>query len=327
MLHLRVSSWVGRRPVVAIALVEHMGDIMAAEPLSRRARQMFPNARILWFVRHPYATLVQHYPALVKTVPVTCLTEWLLLRDGIGADVVWDLHLTGRTCPQCGIPVERHGEAQTLTFENYYRRGSLLTVQSLCAGLDPIDQTPALELDEAVARSVTDLGLQARFVAIHCASNEAIRDWPREKWAALLEHISGQLGLHVVELGLAARVVERDTSRSRSLCGLLSIMQTAEVIRRAALFIGVDSGPAHIANAVGTEGVILLGRYRNFVGQMPYSGRYADGTAATIVRADGPVATLSVDQVIEAVDARLSLARSRFPSDDPAGLAATNAFP
>ena len=110
-------------------------------------------------------------------------------------------------------------------------------------------------------RGVDRLGHPTHFVVIHCVSSEVIRDWPREKWIELVAEILEELGLPVVEIGTRAVVVTRDAIRRRSLCGKLSIQQTAEVMRRAALFIGIDSGPAHIANAVGSPGVILLGGY------------------------------------------------------------------
>ena len=83
-------------------------------------------------------------------------------------------------------------------------------------------------------------------------------------------------------------------------------METAEVIRRADLFIGIDSGPAHLANAVGTPGVILLGAYGGFRSYLPYSGGYATGMAADIIRADGPAADVPAAAVYDAAMRRLS---------------------
>ena len=127
----------------------------------------------------------------------------------------------------------------------------------------------------------------------------------------------------MVEVGLrAACAVDGSdvagTARPVNLCGRLSLLETAEVIRRAALFVGVDSGPAHLANAVGTPGVVLLGRYRGFDAYVPYSGGYADGSNATLVRADGPAATIDPAAVARAV--RAELARARGPA--PTGAAA-----
>ena len=87
-------------------------------------------------------------------------------------------------------------------------------------------------------------------------------------------------------------------------CGQLSVLGTAAVIRRASLFVGIDSGPAHFANALGPPGVILLGSYGPFAKYTPYSGRYANA-GATLLQHDAPVAELPVETVFDAVRARL----------------------
>ncbi len=91
------------------------------------------------------------------------------------------------------------------------------------------------------------------------------------------------------------------TARVLNLCGRLSILETAEVIRRSALFIGIDSGPAHLANAVGTPGVILLGDFLGFRRYMPYSGGYKNGTNGRIVYADRTVRNIPADAVLREI--------------------------
>jgi ADP-heptose:LPS heptosyltransferase len=109
-----------------------------------------------------------------------------------------------------------------------------------------------------------------------------------------------------VEVGLKSLVVTPDGEMNRSLCGQLSILQTAEVIRRSSLYIGSDSGPAHLANAIGTYGVIVLGHYRHFRRYMPYSGDYANGNRCQLLYNDGPVSAMPVDTIIDAINYRLS---------------------
>lgn len=113
--------------------------------------------------------------------------------------------------------------------------------------------------------------------------------------------------MSVAEIGLHPTVITEDSNRKRTLCGHLTIEQTVAVLSKATLFIGIDSGPAHLANAVGVSAVILLGGYKGFVRYMPYSGGYQDGTRADIVRTNGPMNTLPVAAVAHAVRNRPSL--------------------
>jgi heptosyltransferase-3 len=295
-----------RRPVVAILRMERMGDIVAAEPIARLARQKFPDAWICWVTEAPYAPLPQGFSAIDHVVAVRCLTEaWLLQALGL-FDVTWDLHYNGFGCPRCCIV--RDDRDVRLTQRNHYDHGNLLAVECHCGGLPRLDESPVLAPPPAAAAAVDALALPRRLVVIHAASIDPTREWPAEKWRALVARIlAADPAATVAEVGLRPRVIEADGPRQRTLCGRLSVLETAEAIRRARLFVGIDSGPAHLAHAVGTPGVVLLGRFLTFSQHMPFSGRYANGEAATLVRADGLAAELTVDAVFAAVMGRLAV--------------------
>ncbi len=302
LLHMRGLAG---RGMVAIAMVEHLGDIIAAEPISRFARLRHPGAKIVWFARRRYTAIPAGFAAVDTVISVTCLTEWLLLMaSGVG-DPVFDLHIHQRECPRCHVPILKSGPAAAIDYGTYYDAGNLLAAQCLSGDLPVLTEGPSLPLDVRASAQIDQLTLPDRFVVVHCASNEASRDWPREKWAELVPQIMDDAGLAVIEVGIRAVAVSRDGNRQRNLCGKLSIQQTAEVIRRAVLFIGIDSGPAHIANAVGTPGVILLGEYRGFANYMPFSGAYQNGKGAEIVRTNGSMDTLPVAAVLAAVRRRI----------------------
>jgi ADP-heptose:LPS heptosyltransferase len=294
-----------RRPLVGIAQIERMGDIVALEPIARLARQRFPQGRICWISRAAYASLPCSYPEIDHVVIVRCLTEWMLLRRLRVFDVVWDLHVNGRMCPRCCVPQDKPG---TLPEQgDYYDYGSLLEVECRCAGLPVLTDGPVITPSSDTVRRVDALALPSRFIAIHCVSNDQERDWSEDRWRELTGRLlAADRTLAIVEVGMHPLVVRRHEARQRSLCGTLSMLETAEVIRRAALFIGIDSGPAHLANAVATPAVILLGSYLSFRRYTPYSGGYANGETADIVRADGPVSGLAVEPVLAAVAARLA---------------------
>jgi heptosyltransferase-3 len=308
--YLELRRWRrGGKQTLAVALIEHMGDIVAAEPMSHLARKEHPNAAIGWILREPYREIVENFPSIDKLVTVTCMTEWLLLWGANTTDQVWDLHVSARTCHKCGIPFRKRGIPGRLTYSTYYNHGNLLAVNCLSADLPVINNAPHLRPDDAAIRAVDDLALPRRIVVIHCRSSEDRRDWLVEKWRTLVEWITGHTGFTVCEIGSHPYVLQHSTPATRSLCGALSIMQTAEVIRRAALFIGIDSGPAHLANATGTPGIILLGRHAGFESYTPYSAGYADGTLADLVRCDGPAANIEVESVIARVSKRLAIDR------------------
>lgn len=292
------------RQIIAISLIEHFGDIVACEPVSRYIRHLYPKAYIIWFVRKPYRELIAYNPFVDQVAVLHCLTEWIALTKSKFFDDIVDLHIQERICPICRLPLRKVKGCSDITLENYYRFGGLLSVFSQGAGLPPLHDQPAVYIPHKVRAKVNGFQLPSEFIVIHCLSNEASRDWEPLKWQELIERLTMMLHCNVVEVGLKPLVDER-LPNYLSLCGQLSLLETAEVIQRAKLFIGIDSGPAQLANAVGTFGIILLGHYRAFQRYSPYSGNFTTSTGAHLLYEDGPVAAMSVERVYQAVEMRL----------------------
>ena len=307
LISLRLRrSFVDRRAPVAIALMDRLGDVVSVEPVARRARELFPDAPILWFTSAPYAEVVAAYPSVDRVVVVRCLTEWMLLWSAVSFEAVLDLHFNGTYCQSCVISLEKAGTAARITGDRHYHYGNQLTTRCLCAGLPPIALGPRLVPGKTARHKVDALHLPAEYVVFHCTASDHSREWSDENWPKLAAFAVGELAVDVVEIGLSPRAVRTDGPRRRSLCGQLSVMETAEVIRRARLFIGIDSGPAHLANATGTRGVVLMGHFRDHERYMPYSGEYETGALCDFLWAEGPVASLPLAPVQAAVRRRLA---------------------
>ncbi|EHJ45959.1 glycosyl transferase family 9 (plasmid) [Solidesulfovibrio carbinoliphilus subsp. oakridgensis] len=288
---------------ICIGLVEHLGDIVACEPVVRYLRQARPEARIFWCVRQAYADLVSHHPDLSGIIEVACPSEWRALVAAQAFDGVVSLHLAQRHCPLCKGQVGVQARFPTVTEVNYYFYGSLLEVFGACAGLPALRDQPRLHLPPACVPAVDALGLPPRYAVFHRQSLDEARNWDDAKWDVLARRLPEAFGLPVVEVGgpPAAGTPALGGEGHRDLRGRTSILETAEVIRRASLFVGIDSGPAHLGNALGTYGILLLGRFSVFRHHMPYTGVYATGENSRILRADGPARDISAEAVLEAV--------------------------
>ena len=297
--------FVDRRPPVAIALMDRLGDIVSVEPVGRYARERYPDAPILWFTTAPYASLLSGFRAVDRVVTVRCLTEWMLLWRTGPFRAVLDLHFSGVYCLDCVISFPKPGAAGAITAETHLDYGNLLATRCVCAGIPPITQGPELSPDADTRRKVDELDLPDGFVVIHCAASDVSREWRDENWLGLVDFVADRLGREVVEVGLLPRAVRASGERRRNLCGQLSPVETAEVIRRARLFIGIESGPAHLANAVGTRGIILLGRFRGLERYMVYSGAFETGERARLLWAEGPTCSLPFETVLAAVSREL----------------------
>jgi heptosyltransferase-3 len=168
------------------------------------------------------------------------------------------------------------------------------------AGLPSLDEAPRVYLPPSAVERIDKLGLPSKFIAINCTSNANEKNWPLEKWKVLIEKMADSFGIPIYELGLEP-LITFVVPLYKSLCGSLSVLETAEVIRRAKLFIGIDSGPAHLANAVGTFGIVMIGSHLGFERYNPFSGGYRDGSNAVLLYAIGSVQTIKVDSVFSEV--------------------------
>ena len=293
--------------MVLVTLLEHLGDIVACEPVARQLKKQDPSIFLAWGVKDAYRELIDTNPHIDLTLPMHCLSERLLIGHSGLVDRFHDLHFPGRHCSLCRTPLQRPRDTP-VGLDNFFENGGILASFSLAGGLPPLDEAPRVTIPVSATVRVDTLGLPEHYVAVCASSNSPDKDWPAEKWQALSARVHRELGLTAVEIGLGSVLPAGEGSRI-DLCGRLSILESTEVIRRAALFVGVDSGPAHLANAVGTPGIVLMGAFLGFPRYLPFSGSYANGQGAEIVRAQGPAAGIAVDEVFAAVRRRLARGR------------------
>ncbi|NQU40441.1 MAG: glycosyltransferase family 9 protein [Lentisphaerae bacterium] len=107
-----------------------------------------------------------------------------------------------------------------------------------------------------------------RYAVIHPGATTRYKEWPLERFVALGERITKDLGMAIVFVGGSrdsAAAIQADTAlramgcpQTRAFCGR-SLPDTTDLVRGAALFVGADSGLAHLASAAGTPTVVLFG--------------------------------------------------------------------
>jgi ADP-heptose:LPS heptosyltransferase len=302
-----VRAGVGTRPIIAVSQVVHLGDIVACEPVVRLLRQDHPNAFIVFALHLNYRELADTHPDIDHVLPLICISEWARFAHSPFFDRVVDLNIYGRTCGLCGEPWHKRDGNNGVTCDNYYHFGNLLQIYCKSAGVPVPPDGPKVFPRPEDMEEVDSLGLPECFVALHSGSNESDRRLPPAAWRTVVDHINSRWHLPVIEIGLEPLLINSKEGMNVSLCGELSVLQTAEVIRRSALYLGSDSGPAHLANAVGAYGIIALGHYRHFQQYLPFSGSFADPLQSEVLHYDGPLDELPANRIIKAIDNRLSI--------------------
>ena len=122
--------------------------------------------------------------------------------------------------------------------------------------------------DPAWARVLLEReGLAGRrpLVAIHPSGGRTIKQWPVERWREVARRLQEDFGATVVVTGgagdraLARAVGEGLPPPVIDLAGRLSVAETMAVIGAMDLFLSPDTGPMHMACAMGTPSVAVFG--------------------------------------------------------------------
>lgn len=120
-------------------------------------------------------------------------------------------------------------------------------------------QIPLAESDHEFARAhlATD---RKNLVVSPCASH-TLRNWPVERYARLADHAIEVHGMKVILVGspapfeaeYCAAIENTMKHNAHNICGQDTLKQLTALMTHADLVVAPDTGPAHIASAVGTD--------------------------------------------------------------------------
>ena len=163
----------------------------------------------------------------------------------------------------------RHWDAHDHVHEVDY---CLKLAQAAGATITPEDRVPHLNVDPQAQRDVEQLleqeGVAEDAVVITChvsSHNGYAKRWPVPYWATLIERLIGEEHAIVILTGapndqpLIEQVLQRTHEHPLNFAGKTSLLQLAALLQRANLMITGDSGPMHIAAAVGTPLIAIHG--------------------------------------------------------------------
>lgn len=152
----------------------------------------------------------------------------------------------------------------------------------------------ALTADERAfaARLLAHLGLDGRrpLVGLHPSGGRALKQWDVARWAEVAARLERDHGATLLLTGgagdapLARAIAARLQRLAHDLTGKLTLRETLALLERLDLFLSPDTGPMHMACAVGTPSVSVFGP--SDPGRYFSGGSGAPGTRHVVVRAD-----------------------------------------
>jgi ADP-heptose:LPS heptosyltransferase len=173
----------------------------------------------------------------------------------------------------------------------------------------------------AAERQIGAEALLLHPVAVSVGTKVQAKDWGVENWHALLGEMAKSMpGRSLLLIGAAEESAASEYAASGwragggvvvNLCGRLSPRESAAALERAELFVGHDSGPMHLAAAVGTPCVAVFAA-RNMPRQWFPVGRQhrvvyhrvecaGCGLETCVEERKRCLTSITVDEVMEAV--------------------------
>ncbi|MCA9239361.1 MAG: glycosyltransferase family 9 protein [Planctomycetales bacterium] len=330
---------------ILIVRLTALGDVIHGLPALCALRDAFPNSHIGWVVEGAGAQLLDGHPALDEVIRAPrrwyrSLQEVRNLRDRLRAgryDTAVDLQCLTKSAllawlsgakQRLGV-AGRHGRELSRLFNN---RLTLVraphVIHQYLGILAPLGienpevrfDLPETPLDSAFAEKLlaeSQLAEQ-RFVLMNPGAGWTSKQWPPERYGELASRLMRSLGVRTLvvwagdnERAQAEQIV-RHSQQGALLAPPTSLMQLAAVQRRAALFVGSDTGPMHLAVAVGTPTISMHGPSRAEwcgaygAGNVRLQNQYDSRPARKQPGADdSAMRSITVDQVREACESML----------------------
>lgn len=272
----------------AVVLPTWVGDTVMATPVLQAVRQALPEAKLTAITSPGQDELLAGLASLDEVIAMNAKGLTGPLRAGrtlrrLKAEAVLLLPNSFRSALAArlgGVPLRigyrRDGRGSLLTHglevaksdcpipavEYYIALGRYAT------GLDEIPATLELavtdEQDAAAAKLLA--GIDGPFILLNPGASKSEKRWPIQRFARVAEALARSTGLAVAATGSPA---ERNLISELAGGSEAPIVNLAErgitlgslkaVVRRASLLITNDTGPRHIAAAVGTPSVCLFG--------------------------------------------------------------------
>jgi lipopolysaccharide heptosyltransferase II len=273
---------------ILVIRLDRIGDVVLSLPAIHALRERFPNASISLMVRPGITELVEGHPDIDEVIPYFYekkgrhrffLGYFRLMREirKRGFDSALILHPSVRShlLPfLAGIP-ERIGFDSQLPFLLTKKVPDLRNEGKKHESeytLDVVNGRNAEAIHELPPRVGPCLPVyedevpqipEGRFIAIHPGASCPSKRWPIERFAELGKKI---LPRRMVIVGGVDEKKEGEFLKKElgagvlDLTGQLNLKALAALLKKADVLVSNDSGPVHIAAAVGTRTLTIFGR-------------------------------------------------------------------
>ncbi len=278
-------------PRILIVRLSAIGDVIQSTPIACALRERFPDAFLAWVVERNAGQLIEGHEALDQVI--TLPRGWLKSPSGVWQlrrrlhDLRFDIAVEAQGLTKAAILARLSGARRRIGFGHPWGRElsrwiNTETVDTpgphvverniqLLRPLEIVEPEvrfllPERDEDRRTAdEHIRRMGFEQGFAMINVGAGWPSKLWPGDRYAAVATHLgqAWQLPSMVVWAGpqekeIAARIVAGAEGFAQE-GPTTTLRELGSLARRATIFIGSDTGPLHLAAAVGTPCVGLFG--------------------------------------------------------------------
>lgn len=279
------------QPSICILRLSAIGDVTHVLPVVNTIRAQQPQTHITWIIGKSEARLLAQFPDVEfivfdKKGGLKALKELRSTLKGRHFDVLLHMQVAARAnllSMLIKAPIrigwdkprwrDRHQWVINRSVRSVPRQhqvdGFLEFARALGYEIGPAQwNMPICDADrqwaDATLANAPDAGKPILMIS-PCSSHPQ-RNWAADRYAQVADHAINNLGMRVVMVG-GPSVLEKTTGDDieaamqhtpQNLIGKDTLTQSVALLKRANIVLSPDSGPAHVASAIGTP---VLGLY------------------------------------------------------------------
>ncbi|OLB21615.1 MAG: hypothetical protein AUI12_02830 [Acidobacteria bacterium 13_2_20CM_2_57_6] len=264
-----------------------LGDIVHTFPAVAGLRESFPEAEILWLTHPRWKALVES-SELATEIWETETRSYQSLREIIGRirkrkfsaaidyQGLWKsaslpflggvprrIGFSSQTVREFGVPVLYTDPVQCTQTHIVDQNGELSQRAGARNGVVPVTLSVPSIQEVFVLRLLRGFSIE-RYVVLSPAGGWRSKCWPPDRYGALCQRMADTLGLRcVLNYGPGeedfASAVKAASGKADPIAYNGSLTQLMALLRNAACIVGGDTGPLHLAVALGTPAVAIFG--------------------------------------------------------------------
>ncbi len=282
-----------KSPRILITRLSHIGDCLLTLPMLNAMRDNHPDAFVAWAVESPTHHLLKNHPGIDQliSIPKGWLGKpaaWKPLRNELRS-LKFDIAIDPQGLTKSAMLGWLSGAANRVGAKGQWGRelspwlnNRLVRPQAthvversmeLLAGIGMEAADIRFELptdahsDRSIGQWLQEKSLDC-FAVINPGGSWASKRWENERFGSVASHLFNEHGLRTVvtwagieELEMAEQIVALNPVGS-VLAGRTNLPELQSLLAQASFFVGCDTGPMHLATAVGTPCVGLYGTTR-----------------------------------------------------------------